>query len=164
MKKIELYDYQQRMLEDIIHVLTTAATSTFYNENGKKEKIGSSVMEQQNKRKSPLEEHVRDYTHGILISLADEPMAIHLLVRIIVKAYAAGLKCGSKEGEQHQLHMPTLHGMLLNNVNILLNETPLKSSTEDPVALFKEACKNEEENINVLFNTLNDAMKELAAE
>ena len=89
---------------------------------------------------------------------------IHLLVRIIVKAYAAGLKCGSKEGEQHQLHMPTLHGMLLNNVNILLNETPLKSSTEDPVALFKEACKNEEENINVLFNTLNDAMKELAEE
>ncbi len=44
---------------------------------------------------------------GVLISLADEPMAIHLLVRIIVKAYAAGLKCGSKEGTQHQLHMPT---------------------------------------------------------
>ena len=53
MKKIKLYDYQQRMLEDIFHVLTTAATSTSYNENGKKEKIGSSVMEQQNKRKSP---------------------------------------------------------------------------------------------------------------
>ena len=111
-----------------------------------------------------IEEHVRDYTHGILISLADEPMAIHLLVRIIVKAYAAGLKCGSKEGSQHQLHMPTLHGMLLNNVNILLNEAPLKGDPEDPVALFKEACKNEEENINVLFNTLNDAMKELAEE
>ena len=45
MKKIKLYDYQQRMLEDIIYVLTTAATSTFYNENGKKEKIGSTVME-----------------------------------------------------------------------------------------------------------------------
>lgn len=110
-----------------------------------------------------IEEHVRDYTHGILISLADEPMAIHLLVRIIVKAYAAGLKCGSKEG-QHQLHMPTLHGMLLNNVNILLNEAPLTSDTSDPVALFKEACKNQEENINVLFNTLNDTMKELAEE
>ena len=111
-----------------------------------------------------IEEHLRDYTHGILISLADEPMAIHLLVRIIVKAYAAGLKCGSKEGTQSQLHMPTLHGMLLNNVNILLNEAPLKGDPEDPVALFKEACKNEEENINVLFNTLNDAMKELAEE
>lgn len=111
-----------------------------------------------------IEEHVRDYTHGVLISLADEPMAIHLLVRIIVKAYAAGMKCASQEGKQPSLHMPTLHGMLLNNVNILLNEAPLKSDTEDPVALFKEACKNQEENINVLFNTLNDAMKELAEE
>ena len=57
-----------------------------------------------------------------------------------------------------------LFTMLLNNVNILLNEAPLKGDPEDPVALFKEACKNEEENINVLFNTLNDAMKELAEE
>ena len=39
MKKIKLYDYQQRMLEDIFHVLTTAATSTFYNENGKKRRL-----------------------------------------------------------------------------------------------------------------------------
>ena len=29
MKKIKLFDYQQKMLEDIINVLTTAATSTF---------------------------------------------------------------------------------------------------------------------------------------
>ena len=35
MKKIKLYDYQQKMLEDIINVLTSAATSKFYNENGK---------------------------------------------------------------------------------------------------------------------------------
>ena len=111
-----------------------------------------------------IEEHVRDYTHGILISLADEPMAIHLLVRIIVKAYAAGLKCGSKEGTQHQLHMPTLHGILLNNVNILLNQAPLQRDPEDTVAPFTEACKNEEENINILFNTLNEAMKQLAEE
>ena len=46
MKKIKLYDYQQKMLEDIINVLTSAVTSTFYNENGKKEKVGSSVMVQ----------------------------------------------------------------------------------------------------------------------
>ena len=46
MKKIKLYDYQQKMLENIINVLTSAATSTFYNENGKKEKVGSSVMVQ----------------------------------------------------------------------------------------------------------------------
>lgn len=46
MKKIKLFDYQQKMLEDIINVMTTASTSTFYNENGKKEKVGSSVMVQ----------------------------------------------------------------------------------------------------------------------
>ena len=46
MKKIKLYDYQQKMLEDIINVLTTAVSGTFYNENGKKEKVGSSVMVQ----------------------------------------------------------------------------------------------------------------------
>ena len=89
---------------------------------------------------------------------------VSVIPKETVKEVMGGLKCGSKEGTQHQLHMPTLHGMLLNNVNILLNEAPLKGDSEDPVALFKEACKNEEENINVLFNTLNDAMKELAEE
>ena len=46
MKEIKLYDYQQEMLENIIKVLTSTVTGTFYNENGKKEKIGSSVMVQ----------------------------------------------------------------------------------------------------------------------
>ena len=75
---------------------------------------------------------------------------------------------GHMQVQQSQRHQQfswfSLHGMLLNNVNILLNEAPLKGDPEDPVALFKEACKNEEENINVLFNTLNDAMKEQAEE
>ena len=46
MRKIKLYDYQQVMLENIINVLTTAAMGTFYDENGKKVKVGSSVMVQ----------------------------------------------------------------------------------------------------------------------
>ena len=46
MKKIKLYDYQQEMLENIIKMLTSTATSRFYNEQGKKERIGSSVMVQ----------------------------------------------------------------------------------------------------------------------
>ena len=46
MKKIKLYDYQQEMLENIVKVLTTSPTGTFYNENGKKERIGGSVMVQ----------------------------------------------------------------------------------------------------------------------
>ena len=46
MKKIKLYDYQQEMLENIIKMLTANATGRFYNEKGKKERIGSSVMVQ----------------------------------------------------------------------------------------------------------------------
>ena len=46
MKKIKLYDYQQEMLENIIKILTSTATGRFYNEKGKKERIGSSVMVQ----------------------------------------------------------------------------------------------------------------------
>ena len=46
MKKIKLYDYQQEMLENIIKMLTATATGRFYNEKGKKERIGSSVMVQ----------------------------------------------------------------------------------------------------------------------
>ena len=46
MKKIKLYDYQQEMLENIIKILTTSLVGIFYNENGKRESIGSSVMVQ----------------------------------------------------------------------------------------------------------------------
>ena len=46
MKKIKLYDYQQEMLDDIIKALTTAATGRFYNEVGRRETMGSSVMVQ----------------------------------------------------------------------------------------------------------------------
>lgn len=46
MKKIKLYDYQQEMLENLIKVLTTAATGRFYDENGKRVTVGSSVMVQ----------------------------------------------------------------------------------------------------------------------
>ena len=46
MKKIKLYDYQRKMLDNIIKTLTSTATGRFYNENGKKERIGSSVMVQ----------------------------------------------------------------------------------------------------------------------
>ena len=46
MKKIKLYDYKQKMLENIIKVLTTTATGRFYDENGKRATVGSSVMVQ----------------------------------------------------------------------------------------------------------------------
>ncbi len=46
MKKIKLYDYQQEMVEDIIRVLLTGGTGLFYDTDGRKVKVGSSVMVQ----------------------------------------------------------------------------------------------------------------------
>ena len=114
------------------------------------------------------EEHLADCTTGTLSSYwADEPMTIHLLVRAIVKAYAAGLKEGSvQQGQQFPgpLHMPTVHSLLLENVNLLVNSRPLDTTDDDPVELFQQACGGREENVNVVFNALEDAMKDLALE
>lgn len=44
MKKINLYDYQQEMLENITKALTGRAQVTFYDQNGKKMKVGNSVV------------------------------------------------------------------------------------------------------------------------
>ena len=118
-----------------------------------------------------LEEHVRDYTHGILsIILADEPMAIHL--SFWSASVREGMRsrteiCGSKEGEQHQLPhaYPSRHVARTISTSVLDEDSAQEQHRRiSSRALFKEACKNEEENINVLFNTLNDAMKELAEE
>ncbi len=46
MKKIILYDYQQEMLENITKALTGRAQVAFYDQNGKKMKVGNSVMVQ----------------------------------------------------------------------------------------------------------------------
>lgn len=46
MKEIKLYDYQQEMLGSIIDVLTADAKTRYYDERGKKAKVGSSVMVQ----------------------------------------------------------------------------------------------------------------------
>ena len=44
MKKINLYDYQQEMLENITKALTGRSQVTFYDQNGKKMKVGNSVV------------------------------------------------------------------------------------------------------------------------
>lgn len=105
------------------------------------------------------------YTHGQLDGAADEPMGVHLLTRIIVKAYAAGLKDGTQAtGRQHSPEMSTIYALLLNYVSWLLNGDGVSIHSEDPMVLFSEACNNDQNNINTLFNTVEDTMRELAAE
>ena len=49
MKEINLYDYQQEMLENITKALTGRAQVTFYDQNGKKikgspDKLGGKIL------------------------------------------------------------------------------------------------------------------------
>lgn len=105
------------------------------------------------------------YTRGLLNGCADEPMGIHLLTRIIVKAYATGLKSGTAPASQQRSpEMSTVFALLLNYISWLLNDSGVTINSEDPMVLFSEACNNDENNINTLFNTVEDTMRELASE
>lgn len=108
---------------------------------------------------STIPEHLEQYTKGIQLSAIDEPKAIQLMVRIILKAYVAGIKA-TKTGK-FSLNQITILRVLLINTNILINNRVFKKEDGDLIKLFEEACGNEA-NINVLFNTLDDMYKELA--
>lgn len=105
-----------------------------------------------------------NYTHGTLTSCTNAPMGVHLLTRIVVKAYAAGLK--SKEGDKHcSPNMSTILALLLHYSSYLLSDRAVDyTSTEDPIELFHQVCLNDQNTVNALFNTLEDTMKELAGE
>ncbi len=104
------------------------------------------------------------YTRGQLDGAANEPMGVHLLTRVIVKAYAAGLKSGTATGRQHSPEMSTIYALLLNYVSWLLNDSGVTIHSDDPMVLFSEACNNDQNNINTLFNTVESTMRELASE
>ena len=88
-------------------------------------------------------------------------MAIVILVRVLLKAYAAGIK--ASKTAKRSFNQVSIYRMLLLNTQLLMNDSSFKSEEEDLMALFKEACGNEE-NLNVLFNSLDETYKELVKE
>ena len=108
-----------------------------------------------------IKEHFEAYSRGVQLSVVDEPMAVCIMVRVLLKAYAAGIK--ASKTKKSTFNQVTVYRLLLLNIQLLLNDGPFKSSSEDLMALFKEACGTEN-NLNVLFNSLDDIYKELAEE
>jgi hypothetical protein len=108
---------------------------------------------------STIQEHLEQYTKGIQLAAIDEPIAIQLMVRTIMKAYAAGIR--TVKNSKLNLNQITILRLLLINTNILINNRTFEHEGDDLIKLFEEACGNET-NINVLFNTLEDMYKELA--
>ena len=83
------------------------------------------------------------------------------MVRVILKAYAAGIK--ATKTNHHAFNQATIYRILLINIQLLLNDCAFKSNEEDLILLFQEACGNEN-NLNVLFNSLDEIYEELAQE
>ena len=108
-----------------------------------------------------IPEHFEAYSRGVQLSVVDEPMAVCIMVRVLLKAYAAGIK--ASKTKKSTFNQVTVYRLLLLNIQLLLNDGPFKSSSEDLMVLFKEACRTEN-NLNVLFNSLDDIYKELAEE
>lgn len=118
---------------------------------------------------STMNEHVASYSHGSLLSVADEPLAINILVRLIIQTYFVGLKKGLKKGQEKTAstvtpNLTSLYRMMLVNTQLLINDTPFLSESDDMEGLFHEACGNKDENFNVLFNTMQETMQQLVAE
>lgn len=110
-------------------------------------------------------EHLSSYVHGNQEALIEEPMAVHLLTRLVIQAYVAGLKAASQGGQAMQTPMmPSLHSLLLGNAICLLQDSSISPRQDEDLAeFFQRACKTQE-NLNVLFNTLNDTLKEMVKE
>ena len=108
-----------------------------------------------------IEEHIEAYPRGLQLSVIDEQMAIVILVRVLLKAYAAGIK--ASKTAKRSFNQVSIYRVLLLNTQLLMNEGAFKSEEEDLMVLFKEACGSEN-NLNVLFNALDETYKELASE
>lgn len=118
---------------------------------------------------STMDEHLASYSHGSMLSVADEPLAINILVRLIIQTYFMGLKKGVKQGAGKGTstispNQTSIYRMMLMNTQLLINDAPFQSDSDDMERLFHEACGNKDENFNVLFNTMQETMQLLVNE
>lgn len=100
-------------------------------------------------------EHDQDYTRGNEIIDADN--AIKLVVRVVMTAYAEGVK-QSGVAEQ-KFHQPSILRLVLDAMTVLLNDVApdenIADNTEGLAGLFMKACKKKE-----YFRLMTEAMDE----
>lgn len=132
-------------------------TESLYNDMAEEYRRNFTLLLQG--RFSTLEEHVNAYLRGDTPSLCDERMALRLLARTVLRAYAAGLKTACPQ--LPRLQQLTIYRILIYNANILLREKPFASTTGTVESLLLEACRNEE-NLVALMEEVNSLYGELA--
>lgn len=105
-------------------------------------------------------EHVGAYTRGDDCAAVDGRTAVRLMVRTLVTAYASGLAlsgCGMSCFSQ-----AVVLRMMIENINLLVNESPLDTSCATIDTMLLSACGGEC-NMNVALNEMNTLCDELMA-
>lgn len=111
------------------------------------------------------QEHIDNYTRGNgQQGKTDTQKAIHRVVKTAARAYLRGLKC-SGNGQNAYDHASIVL-LLINTMNLLINDTPLKtfaSQAQNLEDVLLKACGTER-NIDIMMEALNVAQKEMAME
>jgi len=109
---------------------------------------------------SKHDEHIAAYTRGDSAQAVGRQTAVRLLVRTLVRAYASGLQlsgCGMSCFSQ-----TVVLRMMIENINLLVNESHLDISCDSIDDMLLSACGSET-CMNVALNEMGDLCNELCA-
>ena len=110
----------------------------------------------------PIADHLSDYTHNTSSQSdpVDTSMAIRLVARTVMTAYAKGIERGTT-GEK-VFHQASLLHLMLDAMNALLGDTPVQLGDDDNIGeMFLKVCRTEE-NVKILAAEMDNTYEELA--
>lgn len=96
-------------------------------------------------RRTPMKDHLDAFAKDTDSDndIIDTDEAVRLTVRTVMRAYAKGIRAGGTD--KSSLHQATLFHLLLDAMNALLGDTPLRFDPEEDClnAMFFKACRTE---------------------
>lgn len=114
-------------------------------------------------RCAAVADHFNNYTRqsGETLKGVDSDRAIELVVRVVMYAYARGLRQSAKAGKQ-SLNQSTLFRLLLDAMNVLLLDEAADFSdcSEDLAQMFNRVCLNEH-NFTIMTSEMDRTYDEL---
>ncbi len=109
----------------------------------------------------PIADHLSDYTHDTSPQPAsiETGLAIRLVVRTVMTAYAKGIERGGT-GQQAFQQASLLH-LMLDAMNALIGDAPVQFGADDNIGdMFLKVCKTED-NVNILAREMDNTYEEL---
>lgn len=109
----------------------------------------------------PIADHLSDYTRDTSQQpkAIDTSLAIRLVVRTVMTAYAKGIERGTTA--QKSFRQASLLHLMLDAMNALIGDEPVQFDADDNIGeMFLKVCKTEE-NVKVLATEMDDTYDEL---